>query len=261
MARWWTMIVETAAALLTPLSPTYWWPAARMLAKGNLGWEPPMLLWAILGVVLPLNFGFGRGVPWLEHFNLITWATWSIVALLAMAVTIGQAAYAIVRLGLEGVLRPRCWFELGRVSCVLATICFVTGMFLAIALNQQQRQLVAHVFPILAVVTKIAVPGFFIGAAMGYLLSFVRRKPRVGRAFGCVQFFLTISGPLLPIFYAIEKWPAAGNWQACIVPGIIGSAGIGWMLFGLVSVLVRCQRIEQTRGWIFPDQGVGDEMA
>ncbi|MBI3864751.1 MAG: hypothetical protein HY290_22975 [Planctomycetia bacterium] len=69
-------LISATCTLLAPVSPLRWRDYAHGLAAAP-GWMPSMMLWAIVGIAFPINFGIGRqqNIPWLERFNWLTWAT------------------------------------------------------------------------------------------------------------------------------------------------------------------------------------------
>lgn len=207
-----------------------------------------MFLWAIFGVVAAFNIGIGRqqNIPWLERFNLLGWATWAIVATLAMLLTINQSTSAIWRLGTFGFRRPRWWFELARTSWNVATIAIV-GVLLGLFMNNQQRQFLDPIFTVLFTTFRITAPAFFLFGTVGYLLSFVLRLPRRGRAYDCVHYFYSICGSLGVVTYAAILCPPNPAVHIMIGCGILGTIGMVWFVLGFISIIRRLETWERSQ--------------
>jgi hypothetical protein len=237
--------IAAVLAFFSPVLPWHWWSFARRLSTTH-GWMPSMMLWAILGVVLSLNFGIGRqqNIPWLERLNWMGLLTWAIVATLAMLLTINQSFTTIWRLGSFGFWRPRWWFELARTSWNVATIA-VVGLLLGVFMNNQQRQFLEPLFSALFTTSRIMAPSFFLFATMGYLLSFILRLSRRGRAYDCVHYFYSICGSLGIITYATILCPPNPAAHVMIGCGILGAIGITWFVLGFISIVRRLDTWER----------------
>jgi hypothetical protein len=231
--------IAAVNALFSPVLPWHWQSFARRLSIAH-GWMPTMLLWAILGIVLSLNFGIGRqqNIPWLERFNWLGLLTWAIVAALAMIISITQSAFAIQRMGMCGFRRPRWWFELARTSWNVATIAIV-GVLLGLFTSNQQRLLLGPLFSLLFSVFRVVAPAFFLFATMGYLVSFAARLPRRGRAYDGVHYFYTICGSLGIITYAAILCPPNPAIHIMIGCAILGTIGLVWFVLGFISIIRR----------------------
>ena len=206
-----------------------------------------MMLWAIVGVVLSLHLGIGRqqNIPWLERFNWTALATWAIVATLAMLLTIHQSASAIWRLGPLGFRRPRWWFELARTSWNVATIAIV-GVLLGLFMNNQQRQFLHPIFAVLFAAFRITAPAFFLFATMGYVLSFVLRLPRRGRAYDCVHYFYWLCGSIGLVTCAGILCPPNPALRTLIICVILGAIGVLWLALGFITIVRRFETWERS---------------
>ncbi|MHB8865548.1 MAG: hypothetical protein ACYC6N_24490 [Pirellulaceae bacterium] len=241
MRKW----IAAVIALFSPVLPWHWWSFARRLSIAH-GWMPTMLLWAVLGIFLSLNFGIGRqqNIPWLERFNWLGLLTWTIVATLAMIISVTQSAFAIWRMGVFGFRRPRWWFELARTSWNFATIAIV-GVLLGFFMNNQQRLLLEPLFSVLFSTFRIMAPAFFLFATMGYLLSFASQLPRCGRAYDCVHYFYATCGSLGIITYAAILCPPNPAIHIMIGCAVLGTIGLLWFVLGFISIVRRLDAWER----------------
>lgn len=231
--------IAAVIAFFSPVLPWHWWSLARRLSIAH-GWMPTMLLWAVLGIVLSLNFGIGRqqNIPWLERFNWLGLLTWAIVATLAMIMSVTQSAFAIWRMGVFGFRRPRWWFELARTFWNIATIA-VVGLLLGVVMDNQQRLLLGPLLSVLYSTFGIMAPAFFLFATTGYVLSFASRLPRRGRAYDCVHYFYTTCGSLGIITYAAILCPPNPTVHMMIGCALLGTIGILWFVLGSISIVRR----------------------
>ena len=234
-------------ALRSPLSPCHWWKFARGFASGN-GWVPSVFLWSNTGVVASLNLlaGGKQNFGWLQRTCQIGSITWAIVAVLAMFATVTTAVSVIRRLGTFGLTRPRWWFELGRVGWHLTTISLV-GIALCLSVDNRLLTLLSSAQTIALNVLLIAFPVFFFATSVGYVLSFLRRLPRSGRAYDCVHFYYSIIGSVGALTCAVLLVPQNPDLSKSVAAGVVGGIGVLWLFCAFMSITCRFEKYERYR--------------
>lgn len=216
----------------------------RSLARSLDGWAPPMLLFCgLLGIGVAWLIAKLTGIKELRSLMLFTWLGMCFVGAASMLAATFEAARAGRRMGFFGWTRSRWWFELGRV-CWFAFM--VGAAMLPAALFAQvfgaPRQWPDWFFRTGKIVAGCTLPTFALAAAVGYALSFISRRPRMGRAYECVHTFFTNLGGIALIGSAVYFWPPANLWPGVVVLIAFGLAGIVLLAIGLVTFSQRYDR-------------------
>jgi hypothetical protein len=120
-------------------------PADRRLRHGNWqilarrlvsepGWVPPACMIAAAILVVAVSALAEVVIPgnWAKSLGPATFLTWLAVGLLATLRVAARAFHCLSRLGVLGLVRPRWWFEIGRLSvlCFLLSLLSMMALFL-----------------------------------------------------------------------------------------------------------------------------------
>ena len=198
---------------LNPIMPWHWRASAKSLSR-CVGWEPPMMMIAALGIILPLNVGvglLGRNEI-AATFHLTTSLSWLIVSAVATLIVLGRSVRNLRRYGLAGLTRANWWFECGRLNVILslfALLCCPIAWFLP-ARNTT--------IPALLTGSLICGAAFVVTASIGYASRVVQRFPRPTKAFQCVHYFYCTLVPLGGLITSALFWPQPAFWpDGCLV--------------------------------------------
>jgi hypothetical protein len=241
--------ISLLGEMLSPIRPSMWWPTARSLAR-SLGWMPSMMLVALFGC----SFGLGQLLeqwingPLAELLQVANWATWGLVACLAMLIGCADSVRNIRRLGLAGWSRPRWWFETGAMAW--NAMCLVLAVTVALSLIAGTMNAKPLELTIWNVGRPIVAVSFYVFAAagfVGYGLSLLRWKRPTGRGFDCVHFFLSSGSGGVLIFYASDRWPPAAVWPQGVAVLLAGLLGVVLLAAGLIVTMYRWQQLEDRR--------------
>lgn len=208
-----------------------------------------MLMIAGFGVLGPLALAAARFGQWglLSGAFAATFITWIIIGAIATAVVARRSVQNISRLGLQGLGRPRFWFEGARLSWI--TFLFAASLLpplivLEVAARVPGR-LVATIGEGVLFVAACSFPLFLGLASIGYVLSFFRRLPRVGRAFECVNFFYVLTVGITLLTIAAAQLPMRAFWPDGFTLSICGASGIALFLGGFASICDRYTAFER----------------
>jgi hypothetical protein len=197
-------------------------------------------LWAIMyvqvlsvqpGLIFSKEATWGR-VYWLKWFIGTCAFFWVILFALSVGASVmlaGDSLRACSRLGRRGWTRPRWWFELSRLLCIvlqLTLALFVLVLFVAIKTDVGPWMKSAY-YPLLAPLVCIGL-GFVSTATVGYAVSFVRRLPRRGNAFKITHFYYTMYGTAACGYFIFLRWP----------PGLYWLDGLLLLLAGMIIVFL-----------------------
>ena len=225
---------------LAPIGPHRWLDASRALARAD-GWVPPMSLISLFGMLLFSNGLFVK-VP---VMLIITWVTWLVVGLGALAIVAARSLHTCARYGALGWTRPRWWFELARLLWIVGLFSLLSVGLHAFAPANNVGRGMNVVSEWLFVFGKCCFPGFFLAATVGYGISFARRLPRRGRAFECTQYFYTLSGGIGFVTFVAMAWPPLRPWPNAALVCVVGLAGMVFLIGGVSSVIARREQFEK----------------
>lgn len=210
----------------------------RTLARTFDGWAPPMLLLfcGFLGIGFAWLLAKLTGIKQLRGLMLFTWLGMCFLGAASMVAATCEAARAARRMGFFGWTRSRWWFELGRVSwfafvagaAMLPAALFVEGFGAPVPWPDW----LFHAGKIMA---GCSLPAFAVAAAVGYVLSLITRRPRIGRAYECVHTFFTNLGGIALVGGAAWFWPPGNLWPDAVVLIALGLAGVVLIAIGLVT--------------------------
>lgn len=232
---------ETISSL-APIGPRRWIEASRALARAD-GWVPPMSLVALFGMVLFSNGLFVK----LPLIWIITWVTWFVVGVGALAIVAARSLRSCARYGMYGWMRPRWWFELSRLLWIVGLFCILSACLPAFAPANNIGRWLTIVLEWMFVLAIYCFPSFFLAATIGYGISFARRLPRRGRAFECTDYFYTFSGAIGVVTFVAYAWLPLRPWPNGAMLCIAGVAGIALLVGGLGSIAMRHERNERRR--------------
>jgi hypothetical protein len=213
-------LLDHLIGILRPIGPHHWAIAIRGLRRAE-GWWPPMMLIAAMGTLFFIGQGFGLlgGVLAVKIFNWVAIATWLVVGLIAsLAVTIDGISN-FRRLGIRGIVRPRWWFELARLTWMLFLLGALSLPLLHFSGIPPLSNAGDHLFRALPAIFVI----FMFFGTIGYLVSALSGRRPHGRAFECVEYFYWILGSVVAVTMFVVWLPAKVRWAqpltltACVV--------------------------------------------
>lgn len=227
----------------TPIAPWHWRAAASHLSRG-IGWEPPMMMIAALGVIIPLNICIGLlgNNQFAATFNLTTTITWFIVASIATAMVAARCIHNIRRYGIFGFTRPKWWFECGRLNLVVgmfAGISFPAAFFLPFR---------DAVIPALLVTAVASAVFFVVTATVGYVTAFATRSRVNSKAFQCVHYFYCTMVPVILLIASAMCWPQPIFWPNGFLVICGGAVSAFFCVCGMLSVEHRQKQWETAQG-------------
>lgn len=200
-----------------------------------------MLMMASFGVIFSLNFGFGvLGQQEFARLLLLpTWLTWMTVGGMASAIALQQASRNLRRLGIGGLRGTKCWFEIARLNWIVFLFACGTLMIpVAFALNGNAQQIPPLMGAAILMLVYVSFWLFLIAATLGYLVSFLRRRPRRGRAVECVQFFYVIIVGIGSLGAAAYRWPVQNIWPDGVITSVLALVGVVVLTGGFVANIV-----------------------
>lgn len=173
--------------VLRPIAPHHWRGAILAMARSE-GWVPPMMIIAgavvLLLAVIP-GFGLFGAHPAVQVFNYLALATWFLIATTATVIVLWQALRNVRRFGTFASGRPRWWFELSRITWIIALFSTLSLPLLHFGAAGRLARVERALF--------FCVPVFFgmflSMGALGYTTAMVTGRPKRGRAFECVDYF------------------------------------------------------------------------
>lgn len=239
-----TKQISQFLVLFRPIAPWHWTAISRRLAAAD-GWMPPMMLIAALGsgfamhglceMLLGPRLGFAP--------QILTWATWFLIGLIATFTVARRGATHLVRYGLWGFTRPRWWFEAARLAW-LVTLLDAILLVMALSLDGLPRP-VEELGKLAFVILPTAAFAWVVTASTGYLLAWVRWLPLRGKAFDCVHYFytLTLSTSLAAI--GVNLWECNAPWLECALGVALGTAGAILFFAAFVGIVSRWERGER----------------
>jgi hypothetical protein len=233
------LVLSVPVDLVRPIAPRDWGWAARNLAAAP-GWTPPMMLIAAMGTVA-FSHGLLGQFAFLHVPHLVTLGTVSVIAMYFVA---RRASLVFPRYGTSGFTRPRWWFELGRVLWIVCIVAGAIAVGTGFGAAGLLRPVGDVIFRALMLVAAYAFAAFLAVSTLGYLLSFMQRLPRRGKAFECVQFFYGIilacmAGTLPVVLFRADRF-------ALFALAISGIAATVAAAIALVQ-WIRKRRKEQTQ--------------
>ena len=195
-------LFDCLLGIIHPINPFKWAAHIRHLRR-SVGWAPPMMMIATVGVLLGVHLGLGLfGANAVGRvFNYLALATWFVVASVASMTVFVDGIHNVRRLGTLRISLPQWWFELSRLTWI---------GFLFVALSVPLIELVPReqtysLGPRLLIVAATLFIGFLVLATIGYGVSAITGRGRSGRAFECVQYFHWIIVPT-SAFVAFAVW-------------------------------------------------------
>lgn len=206
-------VFDSLRFALNPIMPWHWRASAKSLSR-CVGWEPPMMMIAALGIILPLNVGVG----WLGDnqmaatFHLTTSLSWLIVSALATLIVAGRCVRNLRRYGPLGFTRANWWFECGRLNVILSLFALLSC---PIAWFLPARN---TLIPALLLGCLTGGAAFVLTASIGYASCVVHRLRRPTKAFQCVHYFYCTLLPWGGLITAALFWPQPAFWpDGCLV--------------------------------------------
>ena len=238
-------IGEVLRLFLSPVSPYRWWIYARRINQGY-SWGPPMFLFASFGMALTIHVGIGAvaGANVLPAMQLLTWLSWLVVGSISTGMVVTSSMRNLSRFMLSGIGRPNWWFQWARISWILflyATISCAGSKLLG-----RNHPAFTSVGGVLLIAAAYFFLSFFAVASMGFLISFVRKIPRCGRAYDCVHYFYTIIGGMVLMSISIVWWPPAKIWPNGTLVVAIGLAGLILLAGGFISTVLRHEKFRHS---------------
>lgn len=224
-------------ALLGPAFPRQWADLARHLARGP-GWVPSMMLLATFGGTFFINEllnKFFNGVV-ADAINVATYASWSAVCGWAILLATRRSAGNVLRLGANGLLRARWWFECAAPAWNLTVLSFLVTLaasWSAAILNQPQIETL--VWQMGRVLTGGLLAVFAVAGTVGYAISLARRRWPRGRACQCAHYYLLMPLGGGCLIAAVECWPIRG-WLDGVI--LIGGSALACVAIGTCIVVV-----------------------
>lgn len=143
-----------------------------------------MMLLAVIGTV-----GFGGGFvsgSFVATALLYTWAaSWATVSAISSYLALIDSIRNLCTFRLHGCTRSRFWFEIARTSCIFGVLSGVSALLIEIA----ELSFPVLVGEILLRTVGLCFVTFCIASAIGYFILATTRRPVIGRARQCVNFF------------------------------------------------------------------------
>jgi hypothetical protein len=211
------------------------WPMAASVLSHSVGWEPPMMMIATLGVIVPLNVGVGLlgNKQLAATFNLTTTLSWFIVSFAATSIVVLRCIRNIRRYGITGFTRPNWWYECGRLNMILTLFSLIAC---PAAFYFQLGDPVISALLIGCVTCAVA---FVLTTSVGYASSFVNGFRSNTKAFQCVHYFYCTLVPVGLLIASAMFWPQPVFWpNGCLVVlSIAGSAIL--CAAGMLSISTR----------------------
>lgn len=160
-----------------------WMPIARYV-RCSAGWQPPMLLVAAMGVAAFCRGFIGNSI--IATSCLYVWAAcWGTAFLLSSSLALADSTSNLVRFRLRGWTRSRFWFEIARSSCILGVMASLLTLLIGVA----GLPFTTFVGDLLVRTIIPCFVTFCVASTLGYFTMVVARRPVLGRARQCVDFF------------------------------------------------------------------------
>ncbi len=212
-------LINTLRICFTPIAPWHWGQTAAQLRRG-IGWEPPMMMIAALGIILPLNVVIGilGNNRFAATFSLATTISWLVVSLIATGLVVTGCLRNIRRYGVFGYTRTNWWFECGRLAviiCLFAVVACPAACFLP----WQDTTL-----PILLATAAVSSLLFIVTSTAGYIIRYVKQSRPTSKAFQCVHYFYNLLVPLALLIGSALCWPQNVLWPNGV---LVLCAGLG----------------------------------
>jgi len=247
-----TEVIEGTPAMrfLPPHIRWYDWRTYRAMYRSRGAWWPSMGALACLALFLMS----AAGDPFIRVVTTIWLGTLVLAYVLFGVALVGavvRGPRAIVRMGARGWTRPRWWFEWANLAWSLAVlIVLVGGPFCALAPKLGLGAWGNAIWRF-GVPAGVALFWVFMGtAAMGYVVSTLAGRPRIGNAYACAQFAFPVFGGTALVTIASMNWPAGGAWPAWPVM-LLGAFGGAIMILGVWD-LMRIVDRARTRARRYP---------
>ncbi len=209
------------------------------------GWILPAAWFACMALMMMLTFELDR---WMQNV-VFAWTGWSILWAMGFVGTyvIGRdAARNLVRFGLRGALRPRFHFELARLCVAGSFLLFVPAVTCGLFLADLNLPFQPLTFGQVMLAVRALLMVFCAAAMSGYMLSWITRKQRRGRAYECTSMLFCIGGGIVLVTFGYIAVPDPPQAVREILPGaIVCLAGVLLITVGVVSEYGRAKREER----------------
>jgi hypothetical protein len=231
-------LLDHALGILRPIGTQHWVLLVRRLRHAE-GWLPPMLLFAAMALLFLLGQGFGllAGIAAVRVFNYAALATWFVVGLFACAAVTIDGVNNLRRFAFSGLLRPRWWFELSRLTWMVLLFAALSTPLLHFAPLPQLVSLGDAVFCTLPWMFL----AFMVFSTGGYLVSGMTGRRRRGRAFECVQYFYWLFGGTAALTFSVIWLPMRVGWvqPMTVIACIIAASLMGILLLTVANRMDR----------------------
>lgn len=217
---------------LSPRLRWYDWRTYRAMYRSRGAWYPSMGVFACLFLFLmsSADAAFARLVTKLWLGSLLVACVLFGVALVGAAV---RSRRTIVRMGIAGWRRPRWWFEWANLAwSLMVLVILALAPVVALGPKMGLGALADAAF-------RVGRPGiaasfwiFLAASAMGYVVSLLGRRPKMGNGYACVQFAFPLVGGIGLVTIASVNWPA-GAARPPLAMVLLGGLGGAILIIGM----------------------------
>jgi hypothetical protein len=209
------------------------WPAiARLLSRDGI-WLLPWFLFSLFGLTLMLAVG-AEGLGWKLVAELFVdcAAVWGLLGGGAALMSAWRSLRQAWRLGFGGFVRPRIWFELGRLSmAAFAFFLSVNLMCFLLLLVPGGKRLFANLdrlgtWPLAGLLATYA--AILATVTLGYAVSWLNGRSPRGCAFRSSRAFYLVTSGIALLGFAVAQWPPPNVWPW----------GAAWSLAAILGVAI-----------------------
>ncbi|WP_372896545.1 hypothetical protein [Stieleria sp.] len=215
------------------------------------GWAMPMGWFAWFGMMIPVMFEING---WLQNV-VLAWSGWLtlwVTGLVGTASIGYESVRNIGRYGINGMERPRFFFELSRAMIAAIFLLCMPALTFTLLLPNLNAAF-ADFINLRNVGIALAIC-FALSASCGYVLSFISGRPRRGRAYECTSWFFCLCGGMILITFGYIAIPDPPKDVASAIPGTVACAlGVGLLVCGILAEAAREKRTDPSRA---PEDGL-----
>ena len=202
----------------------------------------PMGWFAWFGMLIPVIFELNG---WLQNV-VLAWSGWLTLWVTGLVGTasIGYESFRnIGRYGVNGIGRPRFYFELSRAMIAAIFLLCAPALTFRLLLPNLNAPF-AHFINPRNVGIALALC-FAFSASCGYMLSFISGRPRRGRAYECTSWFFCVCGGMILVTFGYIAIPDPPKDVVAAIPGTVACAlGVSLLVCGILAEAAREKHTE-----------------